>query len=579
MSDDDKEFVCKSANLDSVFKKALSFYANNEQNRACLLIKEALETQDEEATQVNQDNLVCDISAEIIDQISKADPRWAQSNEKSKEISDSQGCVIIDNQLEEKRTLHEFFIELLQKTGVWEQLNAVTTSISPLPTKLVIAEHSEKLVASQKLREISSAFSELLDSAIKKVLRARQVSLDRQSHLTSQDLFYKEVTRVDEIFWTLVEMGEERFKKDVGQSNDSLNFILSITDVIISVFTEVLQYRKSNGSLYESESLINLYFVPWSSDEHVSGIREPLLKLFDLLVQSSGIEPPFHDLSDEKKYTLVGRKIFDLVDIILDSYQSQLAFMDKSNAKYALVKNAFQESRAKCLIPLMRLKQYDQAALLAEKYHDFDVLIRICEELNSQEQLQQYIQQFASDGFSEYLFEWYLKEGKQGKMMSTVSNNYKLGDFLLNHESLNWLHQIHLEEFSEASKTLKRLATMEQQYSERKKTLLSIGKLALISAGGQNFQDFDDDIRFLNYQTSLSDSLLAKNGLTRDSMRILSHQQLIDLLISGVQGPNENFDNFVKAFEVCEIAQRQLSTELAQSLMLKIWKQAFLMEP
>jgi nuclear pore complex protein Nup133 len=39
--------------------------------------------------------------------------------------------------------------------------------------------------------------------------------------------------------------------------------------------------------------------------------------------------------------------------------------------------------------------QFDRAASLAEKYMDFDILIRICDETDNQERLQRYVNQFA----------------------------------------------------------------------------------------------------------------------------------------------------------------------------------------
>ena len=40
-------------------------------------------------------------------------------------------------------------------------------------------------------------------------------------------------------------------------------------------------------------------------------------------------------------------------------------------------------------------EQFDRAASLAEKYYDFDILIRICEATDNQDRLQRYITQFA----------------------------------------------------------------------------------------------------------------------------------------------------------------------------------------
>lgn len=40
-------------------------------------------------------------------------------------------------------------------------------------------------------------------------------------------------------------------------------------------------------------------------------------------------------------------------------------------------------------------KQYERAGSLAEKYCDFEMLIRVCEETGNQDRIQRYQQQFA----------------------------------------------------------------------------------------------------------------------------------------------------------------------------------------
>ena len=45
---------------------------------------------------------------------------------------------------------------------------------------------------------------------------------------------------------------------------------------------------------------------------------------------------------------------------------------------------------------LVHHKLYERAASLAEKYCDYDVLVRICEETDNEERLQRYMEQFQS---------------------------------------------------------------------------------------------------------------------------------------------------------------------------------------
>ena len=443
---------------------------------------------------------------------------------------------------------------------------------------MLLCEHAEKLIVSLNLRKQHKLHNSILEVAIRKVLEKCNLTdkiLLQGAHLTPQDLFYREVTKIENIFWSLIELETEILGHEQSKFKTTPNIVLSVTDIITSVFAEVCLHRQENGSMYQSATVADCDYVPWSSVEHVSGIREILLKQFDLLIKFLSIQHNYSTSNDESKYSSNEQKIVDLADIVLDSYASQLSYLSPLNEKYSVLKTAFQSNRFNCLMSLLRFKQYERAASLAEKYEDFDILIKICEELNNQEQLQGYIQKFSNKGFSEYLFEWYLREGKQGKMLTTMSNNYKLADFLSKHESLNWLHQIHLAQFKEASATLKKLGVLEENNPARRKTLLSLGKLASIANNDFDYSDFDDQLKFIDFQENLSEILLKKHGLDRQSLKVLTPEQLIDILTSGVEGPNEDIENFKRALEVAELIEKRFSLQTYRDAILKIWYRAF----
>ena len=90
-----------------------------------------------------------------------------------------------------------------------------------------------------------------------------------------------------------------------------------------------------------------------------------------------------------------------------------------------------------------------------------------------------------------------------------------------------------------------------------------------------NFTDFDEQIKFLNYQNSLSDDLLRKHNLERKALKVLSPEQLVDILTSGVARPNEDMENFRKALEINEIIEKQYSLELYRHVNSLIWRRAF----
>lgn len=54
----------------------------------------------------------------------------------------------------------------------------------------------------------------------------------------------------------------------------------------------------------------------------------------------------------------------------------------------------------------MKEEQYENAAMLAEKYCDFASLIQICELTNNKKRLDNYMERFASQDFAGFLFAW-----------------------------------------------------------------------------------------------------------------------------------------------------------------------------
>ena len=134
--------------------------------------------------------------------------------------------------------------------------------------------------------------------------------------------------------------------------------------------------------------------------------------------------------------------------------------LSEGDKKYEAVMSSFSRDRESLITPLVDRKLYDEAASLAEKYREFDALVRLCEETGNKEKLEQYMDMFKDNKFSDHVFAWYVKEGKQGRLLSSTSSgrNQELGQFLAGHSGLSWLHDINTGSFQQAAETLKSLA-------------------------------------------------------------------------------------------------------------------------
>ena len=56
--------------------------------------------------------------------------------------------------------------------------------------------------------------------------------------------------------------------------------------------------------------------------------------------------------------------------------------------------------------------QFDQSIELAEKYHDFHLLVHLCESAGDRDRLKTYIVRFSEQGFAEFLFKRHLDQGQ-----------------------------------------------------------------------------------------------------------------------------------------------------------------------
>jgi nuclear pore complex protein Nup133 len=132
-----------------------------------------------------------------------------------------------------------------------------------------------------------------------------------------------------------------------------------------------------------------------------------------------------------------------------------------------------------------------------------------------------------------------MKENKQDRLMCLFSNNMRplqqqqtLVSFLAQHPHLAWLHAFKTANYGSASSTLLQSAKMQSKRLARKKTMLSISKLAALAADEPDFRELKDVEAHLNlcsYQETLPQSLVDCMGLDMSTMGVLSQTQLIQV--------------------------------------------------
>jgi len=128
---------------------------------------------------------------------------------------------------------------------------------------------------------------------------------------------------------------------------------------------------------------------------------------------------------------------------------------------------------------------------LAEKHLDFDVLIDTCEHDNDEIRLREYMRLYCHHGFTSHLFQYYLARGKRRKLLCLPTEvSQDLAQFLKekHQSSILWAHALAMREYSTAACALTDLADQEKRSLGKKKTLLSLAKLAALADKPENHQ-------------------------------------------------------------------------------------------
>uniref|UniRef100_A0A8C6X5B8 Nuclear pore complex protein Nup133 n=1 Tax=Naja naja TaxID=35670 RepID=A0A8C6X5B8_NAJNA len=517
------------------------------------------------------DRAVIQVSEELIDDYPTSDPRWAESvPEDAANFTNS--SIIILHQLDNKSQAHSMYIDFLRQVDLFGRLDCVQVRGMPMASRLLLCEHAEKLAAAIALKNYHYKLPDLVTSAIQIALNKRED--DIPSGLTPADVFFREVSQVDTIFECLLEKEKQILKHASVQYEEWGEIVVDVNNIIKDMLKAAIQDRQSKTPLYKirDPTKVEPEYVPWTASV---GVRATIVQQHEIILKK------VYPQANSKLRSTVIEQLVALLDCFLDGYVSQLKSVDRPEhqGRYNSLLVEYEQKRTELLLPLLVLKQYQQAAALAEKYCDFDILVQLCEQTDNQSRLQRYMTQFADQNFSDFLFRWYLEKGKRGKLLSQpIAQHGQLASFLQAHEHLSWLHDINSNDMDKAYKTLHNLANTETRYFAKKKTLLGLSKLSVLASNisdvmlNEKIEEIIEQECFLLHQETLPEQLLAEKKMTLDEMPVLSAPQLIELYICDENRKANEYD-FKKALDLLEYIDQQVDINY---LKLKILCKALL---
>ncbi|EDV29152.1 uncharacterized protein TRIADDRAFT_52740 [Trichoplax adhaerens] len=484
------------------------------------------------------DNSIIEVSRKLIDEPPSADPRWAHSLTPE---GTSTSSVIIIHQLEDKLRTHSHYLEFLSNLNLLSRVTVCNVNDRKISTLRSLCEHAEKVCAAVALRSLHIKNPELIDTVIKLIMQDR--GLKSSVILTWQDLFYKDVSMIDDVLPYLVnyemEMCQSQLKQPekIGQLVDDISFIIT------EVLQDALRCRRNFEAKYiQDSSYQQLEYIPWTASTGLKGARTTFLQ----------------QIRDSLFTRLV-----DLTTLILTGYEDQLNSLRFCNNKTRMkeVLESFEKDRCTLIRPLLDGKQTVRAATLAEKFYDFESLVRLCEEDNNKDQLQEYMIQFAQQGFPQFVFQWYLSRGEYRKLLELHdSQDVNLKNFLRSRPNLSWIHDVKIGAFTDASHTLKELAENEKDLLSRKETFLSLSKLSLLASSEENnamelagrLKATNTELDVVNYQMVLPETVVQELFGSPDSMPPLTVPDIIEGFVGDKNEDASEYD-FKNALDLLDL--------------------------
>ncbi|CAK9828636.1 Nuclear pore complex protein Nup133 [Anthophora retusa] len=515
------------------------------------------------------DTLVLKVAKDLIDDYPANDPRWSNHRDLSVTIN-AVTSMQIPHQLEGKQIALDLFIAFLKEHNLWNRFCAVTYRGIIMSTPHVLGEYAEKIVAALTIYNLQNRYPDIVDPLIEQTLSSESYVSDE---LTARDVFFREVSTVHRFLPTLANNASE-----VTQSERPVQqvaqYIMQVNAVLLGILHEVIKCRQHNAEKFtptRCSSGITEY-LPWTAAVGEHGLKNCLNTMYNLTLK--------HGVTGTNDSTVrneLYEQLVSYIDLILDGRQCHLESV-RGTEKFEILLKQYETDRMNLIQPLIKEEQYDSAAMLAEKYCDFASLIQICELTNNKSRLDGYIEKFAAQDFVGFLFSWYVKDGRQGQLVEKCryGGTVELAEKLAKHPTLSWVQSALTDDLRFAANTLYSLAIQETELVTRKKSMLSLAKLALLVSDDpeQEVRDcvkrIDNELALIAHQEDLPTQVLTTYGYDVEKLRVFTPTELITLYTSEDNIDANEYD-FKKALDLLEYMENE---DEKVSSKLRIWARA-----
>ncbi|KAL3990072.1 Non-repetitive/WGA-negative nucleoporin C-terminal family protein [Acanthocheilonema viteae] len=433
---------------------ALAFYlfSKADLHEASNMIQELLENRHTGIAQI-----CVDYAINLADDIPN-DERWSATNRSSHSgaVTDqisSKSSFLLEVHLEEqKRRVLAMFILFIKSVKLDDKLNRIVkTHLSQSRSaRSQIVELIEKIdIAIVLYRWSKQNPPAIFDAALKRVLLKRKESIDRERDLlTRYDYFFREVSRIEDLFSGLIEEEEDI----IGNNNELTDYKLECIEYVGSALIigkEAIEKRRGDAVLDIENDL------RWTQEKSV---LKPFIKHLSILfnyIDQAGRDCP--------KYAALLKQGILIAAFIMN----EQALDDRQNSPI--------------VAKFLEISENAIALELAKRFQDYKTIIRLAcalPDLERNAKIQEYKEFFNSGDFCNMLYEYYLENGYVKDLLEMKEPDADL--FFATRTNIGWMRDLENGDFAKACHTLKTLSRKSNDDVILKRRLLSFAKLSAL---------------------------------------------------------------------------------------------------
>ncbi|RVE55286.1 hypothetical protein evm_000184 [Chilo suppressalis] len=537
---DPHEVSSVTTDLCGQLKAAFLFYVRREE-AACRSMLQQLPTAALPTNAVT-------IAADMLDDAPAGDPRWKSrvGGLRTRIPLGSSTALAHAQQLRDKQRALALFRDFLRAQGALhepgESGKSTAQELCSLAEKLAMA------IALRRLQDGSDA--QLITAAIQQVVCGDNNEVEEEPEveealssgaLSPSDVCYRRVTKITRVIRAIAASAHSHSHHDARSA--ALHAAAAI-NIVNNVLGEAHKAR-----------------AQWSEGPSAGLPRELMPPIVQLVRRA--LTQSAHNCPDATARWQVVEAAASLAD---------RALSDRSPAPHALRRDLIQ--------PFVDEGLIERAAVLAEKFKDYEMLIEMCINNNDLERLYSYIEKYSNEGVAELSFARIVERGgalvPQLLRCTRPEVAPRLHAWLRavpGRASLLALHRMAAGDAAAAAPALAQLAATETDSVGRMTTMASLAKLCLLASDEPESQTSDlrrkieSSLSLAEQHTALPRDIRVHNGLDAEDTKVMQPEELIQMYIESESKNLTEYD-MKKALDLTDYVR---DMEQRDDLRLRVW--------